>query len=307
MPRTEPHCTACARSGPAARALLTPPSARAGLPVSRRGARRAHGHAAGAEQAAAAPSSARTPAMRGALVRLAQSSRAGPARSPLPRALPPHAAVHAPSTSAQRSPHPGTSAPRIRAHHAAVHALGTSAPGTSAPGTSASEPAARALLTPPSARAGLPVSRRGARRAHGHAAGAEQAAAAPSSARTPAMRGALVRLAQSSRAGPARSPLPRALPPHAAVHAPSTSAQRSPHPGTSAPRIRAHHAAVHALGTSAPGTSAPGTSASEPAARASASRVTTKCRPRHGAKLSTNVTKITKCLANLIVESATNG
>merc|ERR1712147_386846 len=82
--------------------------------------------------------------------------------------------------------------------------LGTSAPGTSAPGTSASEPAARALLTPPSARAGLPVSRRGARRAHGHAAGAEQAAAAPSSARTPAMRGALVRLAQSSRAGPAR-------------------------------------------------------------------------------------------------------
>ena len=140
MPRTEPHCTACARSGPAARALLTPPSARAGLPVSRRGARRAHGHAAGAEQAAAAPSSARTPAMRGALVRLAQSSRAGPARSPLPRALPPHAAVHAPSTSAQRSPHPGTSAPRIRAHHAAVHALGTSAPGTSAPGTSAPSP-----------------------------------------------------------------------------------------------------------------------------------------------------------------------
>ena len=112
MPRTKPHCTACARSGPAARALLTPPSARAGLPVSRRGARRAHGHAAGAEQAAAAPSSARTPAMRGALVRLAQSSRAGPARSPLPRALPPHAAVHAPSTSAQRSPHPGNSAPR---------------------------------------------------------------------------------------------------------------------------------------------------------------------------------------------------
>ena len=27
----------------------------------------------------------------------------------------------------------------------------------------------------------------------------------------------------------------------------------------------------------------------------------------YGAKLSTNVTKITKCLANLIVESATNG
>ena len=134
------------------RALLTPPSTRAGLPVSRVGARRAHGHAAGAEQAAAAPSSARTPAMRGALVRLAQSSRAGPARSPLPRALPPHAAAHAPSTSAQRSLHPSTrsapSHPRPPCgcacswHQRSCHQRSRH---------QRSKPAACALLTPPSA------------------------------------------------------------------------------------------------------------------------------------------------------------
>ena len=125
MPRTAPHCTACTRSGPAARALLTPPSARAGLPVSRRGARRAHGHAAGAEQAAAAPSSARTPAMRGALVRLAQSSRAlaraSPARSPLCLARgcarSQHQRAALPASRHQRSSHQRPSRGCARSRH----------------------------------------------------------------------------------------------------------------------------------------------------------------------------------------------
>jgi len=111
----------------------------------RRGARRAHGHAAGAEQPAAAPSSARTPAMRGALVRLAQSSRAGPARSPLPRArltrgcARSHHQRSPPASRHQRSLHPRPSRGFARSRHQRSR-------------HQRSEPAARALLTPPSAR-----------------------------------------------------------------------------------------------------------------------------------------------------------
>ena len=127
---------------------------------------------------------ARTPVMRGALVRLAQSSRAlaraGPARSPLPcarlRTLP------APARSAPRIPAPAllASAPITRMCTLSAPALPAPAlPAPALPAPALPAPALRARCTrsPHTAigpHAGPACEPRGARRAHRHAAGAEQ-------------------------------------------------------------------------------------------------------------------------------------